>query len=241
MIFGATSAIAESLARLLVADADNICLVARNSQAMAELEKDLSVRSNANILSFTYDFTDLSGIKRLQAQILDKIPYIDLAVIAYGTLPVQDSCEHELPQMQMALTTNFTSVIWVGLNIVQHMQEHKKGTLVVLSSVAGDRGRQSNYIYGSAKGAVSIFFDGLRNQCYGDGVKILTVKPGFVDTPMTDGFKKGFLWVKPDKIARDIISALHKGKDVLYTPWYWRWIMLIIKLIPEFIFKRLKL
>ncbi len=114
-------------------------------------------------------------------------------------------------------------------------------TLAVISSVAGDRGRQSNYIYGAAKGGLTVFLQGLRNRLAPKGIHVLTIKPGFVDTPMTKDFKKGFLWVKPEAVARSIVKAVNKKRDVVYAPWFWRYIMLIIRLIPERIFKKMTL
>ena len=111
----------------------------------------------------------------------------------------------------------------------------------MISSVAGDRGRQSNYIYGCAKGGLTVFLQGLRNRLHKAGVQVLTIKPGFVDTPMTADFKKGLLWVGPDVIARGIYQAIKKGKQVIYLPWFWKFIMLVIKSIPERLFARLKL
>ena len=111
----------------------------------------------------------------------------------------------------------------------------------MISSPAGDRGRQSNYVYGSAKGGLSVFLSGLRNRLYPFGVKVLTVKPGFVDTPMTASFKKGPLWVKPEVIARGIARGVKRGANQIYVPWFWWPIMTIIKHIPEDVFKRIRL
>ncbi len=111
----------------------------------------------------------------------------------------------------------------------------------MIGSVAGDRGRQSNYVYGTAKGALALFLQGMRNRLSKRGVQVLTIKPGFVDTPMTASFPKGPLWATPDKVAEDIEKAIDKRRDVLYTPGFWRLIMLIIKSVPEAIFKRLSL
>ena len=112
---------------------------------------------------------------------------------------------------------------------------------MVISSVAGDRGRQSNYVYGSAKAAVTTFLQGLRNRLHPAGVQVLTVKPGFVDTPMTSAFPKGPLWASPEQIARGIHRAIQKRKDVVYLPGFWRLIMRVIREIPEAVFKRLSL
>jgi short-subunit dehydrogenase len=121
------------------------------------------------------------------------------------------------------------------------MQSAKHGSIAVISSVAGDRGRASNYLYGAAKAAVSAFLSGLRQRLHGDGVNVLTIKPGFVDTPMTRDFKKGPLWAKPGAVARGIVQAIDKRKAIAYLPWFWWGIMLIIKHVPEFVFRRVKL
>ena len=121
------------------------------------------------------------------------------------------------------------------------MEAQKEGSICVIGSVAGDRGRSSNYIYGSAKAGLAAFTQGLRQRLSKFNIDILLVKPGFVDTPMTQEFKKGFLWASPERVARDICSAIDKRKSTLYTPWFWGWIMLVIKHIPESIFKKLKL
>ena len=121
------------------------------------------------------------------------------------------------------------------------MEERKYGCIAVISSVAGDRGRQSNYIYGTAKGALTLFLQGLRNRLARSNVQVLTLKPGFVDTPMTAHLKKGLLFVSPETIAKGILRSIQKKKNEVYLPWFWYFIMKIIKTIPEFIFKRMKL
>jgi decaprenylphospho-beta-D-erythro-pentofuranosid-2-ulose 2-reductase len=120
-------------------------------------------------------------------------------------------------------------------------EQQKSGTLAVISSVAGDRGRQSNYVYGAAKGMVNIFAQGLRNRLFKSGVNVLTIKPGFVDTPMTAGFRKGFLWATPERVARDIVKAIAGRESEVYTPVFWRALMIPIRLLPEWLFKRLSL
>mgnify|MGYP000704499895 CR=1 FL=1 len=133
------------------------------------------------------------------------------------------------------------STISLLTHIANKFEEQGKGTISVISSVAGDRGRQSNYIYGTAKGALNIFMQGLRNRLHRAGVQVLTIKPGFVDTPMTADLSKGILWVQPEKIADDIYQAIKKNKNEIYTPWFWRPVMMIIKSMPGFVFNRLKL
>ena len=139
------------------------------------------------------------------------------------------------------IATNGTSVVSLMTAAANRFEAQGHGAIAVISSVAGDRGRQSNYVYGSAKALVSAFASGLRQRLAKKGISVTTIKPGFVDTPMTAAFKKGPLWAKPDQVAKDIVVAIDQGKTVVYTPGFWRLIMLIIKHIPEFIFVKLKL
>ena len=139
------------------------------------------------------------------------------------------------------MQTNALSVISLLTLLANHFEQQRHGCIAVISSVAGDRGRQSNYVYGTAKGALSIFLQGLRNRLHKSGVQVLTVKPGFVDTPMTASLPKGPLWATPEKVAEDIDKAIENKRNVLYTPSFWFLIMAIIKSVPESIFKRLSL
>ena len=161
----------------------------------------------------------------------------------YGTLPDQEACVADWSLAADALNVNFTSAASLLSRAANVFEARKGGSLIVVSSVAGDRGRQSNYIYGAAKGALSLFCQGLRNRLHSSGVKVLTVKPGFIDTPMTADIPKSpsILWATPERVARDIVRANKRGKAVLYTPWFWFFILLIIRSIPERIFKRLSL
>ena len=166
---------------------------------------------------------------------------MDLALIAHGSLPDQARCSVSVDDTLEALRINGTSVISLLTCLTPVFEAQRSGTIAVISSVAGDRGRQSNYAYGAAKGMVSVFMQGLRNRLTPHGVHVLTIKPGLVDTPMTASFKKGFLWATPDRVGADIVRAIDRRKDVLYTPWFWRLVMLAICAVPETLFKRLKL
>jgi short-subunit dehydrogenase len=138
-------------------------------------------------------------------------------------------------------TTNAISYMALMTRLANVFEAQKWGCLAVISSVAGDRGRGSNYVYGAAKGAVSLFAQGLRNRLSKSGVVVVTIKPGFVDTPMTAHLKKNPLFAKPAPVGRRIYTAMLRGESVVYVPWFWWWIMLIIRNIPEAIFKKLSL
>lgn len=167
---------------------------------------------------------------------------LDVLLVAHGSLPDQKACERSVHVTLDELHTNALSVISLVTLAANLFQTAGHGTIAVISSVAGDRGRQSNYIYGTAKGMVSLFLEGLRNRLSRSGVRVVTIKPGFVDTPMTAHLeKKGPLWAQPQAIARGIARAVNGQRDVVYLPGIWRWIMLIIRHIPEPIFKRMSL
>jgi decaprenylphospho-beta-D-erythro-pentofuranosid-2-ulose 2-reductase len=241
IVIGATSTIAEATCRLFAAEGDMLYLVGRNEVSLKEISEDLTLRG-ANATK--YQVQDLNTISK-HHEIFDKANHfmggIDLIFIAHGTLPDQTGCEKSVEKTINEFNTNAISVISLLTHSSNIFEAYSKGMIVVISSVAGDRGRRSNYIYGSAKGSVSIFLEGLRGRLEKNGIKVITIKPGFVDTNMTKGIDKNFLWSSPEKIARGIKGAIENKKDVVYLPGYWKYIMCIIKLIPGFIFKKLSL
>ena len=241
LIVGATSAIAEAVARLLAAQGDLLYLVGRRAEALEAIAADLRVRGAARVQT---EVMDANAIER-HASLLDHADValggLDTVLIAHGTLSDQAACQQSVALTFQELHTNALSVIALLTLIANHFEAQRVGTIAVISSVAGDRGRQSNYVYGTAKAAVSTFLSGLRQRLYKSGVQVVTIKPGFVDTPMTRDFSKGLLWAKPEQVARDIVRAMEKRKDVVYTPGFWWAIMRLIKSIPEFVFRRLSL
>jgi len=241
LIFGAASAIAFETAKLFAKDGASLYLCARDEDELKRLSEDLIVRGAKEVGYSIFDALNDKSIINAIDSCLAKFPDIDGLLIAYGTLPDQKLCEADVEEMRKAININFTSVGVILTHIVAHFQKQGCGTIAVISSVAGDRGRQSNYVYGSAKGALSIFLSGLRQGLNKSGVQVLTVKPGFVDTPMTANLKKGILFVGPDVVAKGIYKAIIKGKDIVYLPWFWWGIMMIIRNIPEKIFKKIKL
>lgn len=241
LILGATSAIAEQTARIYASRGDNLCLVARDEEKLRTVADDLKVRGAKKVTTLCFDLGHTHKHQELLEVAEKSMTKIDIVLVAYGTLGNQKKCEADFDETLQELQTNFLSVVSLLTLLANLFEQQKYGTIAVISSPAGDRGRQSNYIYGSAKGALSVFLQGLRNRLFKSTVHVLTIKPGFVDTPMTGGFKKGVLWVRPDVIAQGIVHAIDKQKDIVYLPFFWRYIMLIIKLIPERIFKKLSL
>ena len=241
LIIGATSAIAEATARLWAARGAELFLVGRRADRLAIIAADLRVRGAASVGCHRLDATDINGHAAMLDAATVAMGGIDIALIAHGSLPDQKACEASVATTLKEIDTNALSVIALATRLGEFFEKQGGGTLAVIGSVAGDRGRQSNYVYGAAKGMVGIFLQGLRNRLAGRGVQVLTIKPGFVDTPMTAAFAKNALWAKPEAIARGIVRAVDKKSDVVYLPGFWRVVMLIIRHIPERLFKRLSL
>jgi len=235
---GASSAIAEATARLFAADGDTIGLAGRNEARLAAIAEDLRVRGATQVETLPLDANDLDRHGLVIARAMEAMGGLDMVLVAHGTLPDQKACQASVQATLDALTTNALSVIAFLTRIANLFEQQGAGTIAVISSVAGDRGRQSNYVYGTAKAAVTTFTQGLRNRLTPAGVKVVTIKPGFVDTPMTAAMKKNPLWATPEAVARRIHKAMVMGEDVVYTPWFWRWIMMGVKAVPERIFKK---
>ena len=240
-IFGATSAIAEATARLFAEDGASLFLAARDQGKLESIAEDMRVRGATRVVTATCDARDFQQHQALVDQVFGELGGLDIFLIAHGTLPDQKGCERSFNSLRREFEINALGVMSLLTHMANRFEEQGFGSLCVISSVAGDRGRQSNYVYGAAKGAVSIFLSGLRNRLSSKGIHVMTIKPGFVDTPMTREFDKGLLWATPGQIARGIYSGIKKKKDVLYLPWFWSSIMTIIRSIPEAVFKRLKL
>lgn len=241
IILGATSAIAEAYGRAVLNQDTNFLLVGRNKNKIEKIKKDYLARGAKSVKDYILDFSDISNFEIFFDYIRSEFSDINEVLFAYATLPNQEDLFFNSKALQEELTLNVVSPFIILTNIANFLKEKKAGQIIGISSVAGDRGRKANFIYGSTKAALTTYLSGLRNYLYDYNVKVLTVKPGFVDTPMTDGIKKTALFVKPDVIADGIVKAVKSGKDEVYLPWFWKYIMLIIKYIPEFIFKRLSI
>lgn len=241
LIIGATSAIAEATARIWAARGAELFLVGRRADRLAIIAADLRVRGAVSVSCHRLDATDIDGHAAMLDTATVAMGGIDIALIAHGSLPDQNACEASVAMTLKEIDTNALSVIALATRLGEFFEKQGGGTLAVIGSVAGDRGRQSNYVYGAAKGMVGIFLQGLRNRLAGRGVQVLTIKPGFVATPMTSAFKKNALWAKPEAIARGIVQAVDKKSDEVYLPGFWGVVMLLIRHIPERLFKRLSL
>ena len=241
LIIGATSAIAEHCARIWAARGDALHLVARNEQHVQVIASDLKVRGASEVTIYCTDLNGMDKHEELLDVADDELGGVDIVLIAHGTLSNQKSCELSVHETLAEIQTNALSTISILTQIANRFEAKKSGTMCVISSVAGDRGRSSNYVYGSAKAMVTAFTSGLRQRLYKSNVSVVTIKPGFVDTPMTSEFKKGFLWAKPDAVSASIVKAIDKKKSEVYAPKYWRVVMALIIVFPNFVFKRIKL
>jgi short-subunit dehydrogenase len=241
LIIGATSAIAEATARMLAVRRYPIYLVGRNKEKLAAIAADLSVRGSTRVSSEVLDLNDLPSHEAMLERADQFLGGLDIVLIAHGTLSDQSACEDSVVATLHELKTNALSVVALLTRIANRLSQRRAGTIAVISSVAGDRGRSSNYVYGSAKALVTTFLSGLRQRLRSLGVAVITIKPGFVDTPMTAAFKKGPLWAQPETVAAGIVRALDRKSAVVYLPGFWWLIMLVIRAIPERIFVRLKL
>lgn len=241
LIIGATSAIAEATARMLAERGDALYLVARNEPRLGAIAADLAVRGSPRVGSEVLDANDFAAHEQMLARAETFLSGYDTVLVAHGTLSDQKACEGSVELTMREINTNALSVIAMLTRIANRLEARQSGTIAVISSVAGDRGRGSNYVYGSAKALVTAFLSGLRQRLGKCGVNVLTIKPGFVDTPMTAAFEKGLLWARPERIAQGIVRALDRQSGTIYLPGFWRPIMLVIRAIPESLFLRLSL
>ena len=241
VIYGATSAIALELGRCFAADGAALILVGRDAEKLQAVGADLTVHGACRIEVVTADLAQIETHQNLFERCQSLLGGVDVLVVAYGMLGSQERGQEAFAAAEEVIRTNFISVAAGLTSAANFFERQKSGQIVVITSVAGDRGRKSNYIYGAAKGGLAVLLQGLRNRLHRSGVNVLDARPGFVDTPMTRDFRKGPLFSS----ARDVGSAIYRGiqarKDVMYVPWFWRYIMLVIKLIPESIFKRLSI
>lgn len=240
-MIGATSAIAHETAKYFAQDGAELFLVARSAEKLKDIGNDLKVRGAKRIETFVLDVNDFDRHQEMIETAITSLNGLDMVLIAHGTLADQEKCQRSVAETLKEFTTNCTSVISLLTILADYFEQQRRGCIAVISSAAGDRGRQSNYVYGAAKGAVSIFLGGLRNRLSKSGVAVVTVKPGFVDTPMTATLKKGPLFASASVVGKGVYAAMKSRKEVVYLPWFWRYIMLIIKSIPEPVFKKLSL
>lgn len=240
LIVGATSGIASRVAECLACSGHTLVLLARDEERATILAAHLQILGATRTLCLAFEATQPELHATVLRSVIGEIGDIDLALVAHGVLPDEDACRLQPEELIRSANINFTSaVVWLSL-LGEHMRQRGSGCLVGISSVAGDRGRASNYAYGAAKAGITAFLSGLRAYLSSCGVKVITVKPGIVNTEMTAHIQKKPFAVAPEVVADGILRAVESGQDEVYLPRRWRMIMLIIRCIPEFIFKKMR-
>lgn len=244
-ILGATSAIAEATARLLAADGANIALVARNSERLAAIAADLRIRGAGAVVTRLCDLVETQPSESFFTDLAGELGGLDVVLIAHGVLGDQVEAERAPAEALRLINANFVSAAGWALAAAQVLERTagSHGVVAAIGSVAGDRGRASNFVYGAAKGGLGILLQGMAHKAaLRGGPRAVIFKLGFVDTPMTAGLPKGGpLWATPDAVARVIVKGLSGQSAIVYGPWFWRYILLIIRLLPQQIFGRLNL
>jgi decaprenylphospho-beta-D-erythro-pentofuranosid-2-ulose 2-reductase len=241
LILGATSAIARSTAAVFAVKGHSLYLAGRDARELERLASDLEIRYRTKVRYGVFEAEDYDSHTRFIERVTDEMGALEGVLLAFGYLGGQQPAAYDSAERVAVITRNLTGAINLLEPLAACLEHQGRGFIIGISSVAGDRGRQSNYIYGSAKGGFTIYLQGLRNRLFPSGVRVITVKAGFVDTAMTYGMPGLFLVAPPVYVGEQIVRALEKGRDVAYIPWFWRYIMLVLKLLPESIFKRLRL
>lgn len=242
VIFGATSAIAEAAALHWAKEKANLFLVARSADKLKQVADNMLAQGATSVHTKVLDVSHAAEVKPAVDACFSELQQVETVLVAFGSLPEQAQCEQDEQHAMREFTLNATTTIGLLTLLAQHFEKQKFGTIAVISSVAGDRGRPSNYLYGSAKAAVSTYCEGLRARMFKVGVNVLEIRPGMVNTPMTAGMDlPAALTAEPEQVGRDIVMAVRRKKQVVYTPGYWFIIMTIIKCVPRFIFNRANL
>jgi len=241
LVLGATSGIAEATCRIWATQGASLFLVARNAEKLAAVAADLRTRGASYVDTAVADLDDTDQHPTLLAHAINSLTGLDVAYLAHGILGDQARAEQDFNTAAQILHTNFMAPVSLLTWLANFCVQRHAGTLSVISSVAGERGRKSNYVYGSSKAGLSAFLGGLRNRVDREGVTVLSIKPGPVKTAMTAGMKGSEKFANVDSVAKSIVSAIDAKKDNLYVPLQWQPIMFVIRNIPDRIFKKLNL
>jgi decaprenylphospho-beta-D-erythro-pentofuranosid-2-ulose 2-reductase len=229
-ILGATSAIAHETAKCFAAEGARFFLVARNGEKLEAVAADLRVRGAAEVITAIADLGDFSRHGMLSAAAGRDV---DVVLIAHGVYPEQRDMDRDPDAQRAAFELNANSVISLAASFANVLEDNRRGTLAVIGSVAGDRGRRTNYVYGAAKAAVHAYCEGLRGRLREANVNVLTIKPGWVDTPMTARIRKNKFYATASSVGRGIHDAIQARAEVVYLPKFWRWIAVILRIIPS--------
>ncbi len=241
LVLGATSGIAEATCRIWAAQGASLFLVARNRAKLDAVAADLRIRGASFVDTAVADLDDTDKHPALLSHAVNSLTGMDIAYLAHGILGDQTAAEQDFNTAAQILHTNFMAPVSLLTWLANYCVQRRAGTLAVISSVAGDRGRKSNYLYGSSKAGLSAFLGGLRNRVDREGVHVLAIKPGPTRTAMTAGMPKSEKFADVDSVAESIVKAIDNRSDTLYVPFQWQPIMFVIRNIPERVFKKLNL
>jgi decaprenylphospho-beta-D-erythro-pentofuranosid-2-ulose 2-reductase len=240
-ILGAASAIAEAAARVWAAQGARLALVGRNAERLQAIAADLGARGARGVVTVVADCASVDARLTLD-DIAKKLGGLDVVLLAYGVLGEQPELERDPMAASELLQTNFLSASQWCLAAADRFERQGSGALVVIGSVAGDRGRASNYLYGASKAGLAVLVQGIAHRLSKSGSRAVLIKPGFVDTPMTAAVgEKGALWAKPESIGQIVVRVVDKGGPIVYAPSFWRGIMIVVRFLPDSIFRKLKL
>jgi len=241
LIVGATSSLARAFANELAQRGTRLYLAARNLEEAERIRQDLTIRTGCEAWSGIFVADDYASHKSFVEQVHKTIGTSDGVCVAVGELGDQKISQTDFARAKSVIDSNYTGVVSLLTYVSAYLESRQKGFIIAIGSVAGDRGRRSNYVYGSAKAAIASYVQGLRHRLNQSGVLVMMVKPGFLDTKMTYGLVKGPLVADVQSAAKDILAALDRNEMIVYVPWFWRYIMQIIRAIPERIFVKTKL
>lgn len=240
IILGATSSIARAFARKCAENGAELLLLGRDMPELKRIAQDCSLRGAASAEAVAFDARKPARFAAIIARAATHSGSLNAAVFV-GAMPEQPDMDADPSMIDAAVQDNFTGPARFLHLLAPYLEERESGTIIGVGSVAGDRGRVGNYVYGAAKAGFHTYLSGLRNRLGRKGGHVITVKPGFVDTAMTWGIGGMFLVASPEAVADSLLKAVQKRRNVVYTPWFWRYIMLIIRHIPEFIFKKMSI
>src|SRR5438067_8810812 len=240
VILGATSGMIQPLLRSMAERGKEMLLVARSQERLDVLRRDLLARGSPNVVTFQADLVEFQEVVLAVAK--ECFSGFDTLLLSYGTMLDQSACQIEPEHATREFQANLVSPVAMLTLFGRYFESRSSGTIAVITSVAGDRGRRSNYVYGAAKGGLSIFLQGLRSRMHQYGVRVLTIKPGPVATRMTENLPGLRLLASPELVAVDIYRAVrHSRTQISYTPSYWKWIISAVRAIPESVFKRIQI
>jgi len=240
LILGASSSMARAFARAVAERGADVFLAGRDMDDLQRIADDCRLRGAPCAEALKFDARKPKGFDAINDRLAEQDGMLNVAVFV-GSMPEQAAIDADPALIDGTVTDSFTGPARFLQGFVPLMEERGGGTVIGISSVAGDRGRIGNYVYGSAKAGFATYLSGLRNRLTRAGGHVVTVKPGFVDTAMTWGLGGMFLVASPESVARDLLRATDRRRDVIYTPFFWRWIMLIIRMIPERVFKKMSI